>query len=569
MRNIFLLTRLLLKNGQGKQSSEKGENQKRGSRAILYGVLLICLLPVAVLLFHLGEEIHGFLAPAGMETVFMELVFFIASLCIFFFSLSTVMSVFYLSSDVEALLPLPLRPWEIVGTKFLICLLYEYWIVLLLVLPLLLGFGTAGGLGAPYWVCAVLGCIGLPLVPLVYASVLMMLILRVFKNIRNKDFLSYAGYVLALVLTIGLNMAARNVDEIQVEDVQNFLGGSGGMFSVFRILLPNIRFLGEGVQERDPLSMAVFYLISAAFLAVCFLLAQKLYLPVVLGMGESGSKKKKMTAREMEKTVRRRKASVTFGWIEWKKLYRTPAYFMNCVLVGLLWPVLILVLGGISAGTSGDGGELAELAGALLSGQLRPLLSGDPAVAVAVLASGCFAGFLSLMCQVSSTAVSRQGRNFNFLKCIPLSWEKQIRGLSASGIFVGLLGSLPYVLILNTAAVLFGLPPVTLVYSALMTILFVLFVNYQQLFFDILWPKLEWENETAAVKQNYRALLSMLLDAAVAAALIGAGYFGFRVLGIDIHLVTCVLLAVLAALTGIMRHILYTRGAAALSEIEI
>ena len=127
------------------------------------------------------------------------------------------------------LLPLPLRPWEIVGTKFLICLLYEYWIVLLLVLPLLLGFGTAGGLGALYWVCAVLGCIGLPLVPLVYASVLMMLILRVFKNIRNKDFLSYAGYVLALVLTIGLNMAARNMDEIQVEDVQNFLGGSGGM----------------------------------------------------------------------------------------------------------------------------------------------------------------------------------------------------------------------------------------------------------------------------------------------------------------------------------------------------
>ena len=124
-------------------------------------------------------------------------------------------------------------------------------------------------------------------------------------------------------------------------------------------------------------------------------------------------------------------------------------------------------------------------------------------------------------------------------------------------------------LILNTAAVLFGLPPVTLVYSALMTILFVLFVNCQQLFFDILWPKLEWENETAAVKQNYRALLSMLLDAAVAAALIGAGYFGFRVLGLDIHLVTCVLLAVLAALTGIMRHILYTRGAAALSEIEI
>ena len=405
--------------------------------------------------------------------------------------------------------------------------------------------------------------------PMVYAAVLMMLILRVFKNIRNKDFLSYAGYVLAIVLTVALNVAARNLDEVRMEDVQNFIGSSGALSAVFRLFLPTVRFLEAGILEASPLPMVLFYLISAAFVAVCFLLAQKLYLPAVLGMGESGSGKRKMTAREVEKTVRRRKAAATFGWIEWKKLYRTPAYFMNCVLLGLFWPLLILVLAGISLFTSGEGGGIAELLKALTSGQLKPLLSGDAAVAAAVLASGCFTGFLALMCQVSSTAVSRQGKNFEFLKCIPLSWEDQIRGLLSSGIGVGLAGSLPYVLALNVAAVVFGLPPVTLLYSALMTVLFVLFVNYQQLFFDILWPKLNWENETAAVKQNYRVLLSMLLDAAAAAALLGAGYAACTVLDLNIHLVTCTLLAVLAALTAVMRRLLYTRGAAVLSETEL
>lgn len=37
----------------------------------------------------------------------------------------------------------------------------------------------------------ILACLIFPVVPLVYAAVLTMLVMRLFKNIRNKDFLSY------------------------------------------------------------------------------------------------------------------------------------------------------------------------------------------------------------------------------------------------------------------------------------------------------------------------------------------------------------------------------------------
>lgn len=46
----------------------------------------------------------------------------------------------------------------------------------------------------------ILACLIFPVVPLVYAAVLTMLVMRLFKNIRNKDFLSYLGFAASLIL---------------------------------------------------------------------------------------------------------------------------------------------------------------------------------------------------------------------------------------------------------------------------------------------------------------------------------------------------------------------------------
>ena len=116
------------------------------------------------------------------------------------------------------------------------------------------------------------------------------------------------------------------------------------------------------------------------------------------------------------------------------------------------------------------------------------------------------------------------------MKMIPMSYEDQIRGLLSCGIKIGILGSLPYILLINLGAVILGLHPVTLIYSSAITVLFVMAVNYQQLYMDIAHPKLEWETEAAAVKQNYRAMFSMLIDLAIGGALIGLGVLGYRCL---------------------------------------
>ena len=66
---------------------------------------------------------------------------------------------------------------------------------------------------------------------------------------------------------------------------------------------------------------------------------------------------------------------------------------------------------------------------------------------------------MSMFCVISATAMSRKGSEYIYMKCIPMSYHDQIRAMLVSGILISLLGTLPYALVFNIIAVVFGLHP--------------------------------------------------------------------------------------------------------------
>jgi len=164
--------------------------------------------------------------------------------------------------------------------------------------------------------------------------------------------------------------------------------------------------------------------------------------------------------------------------------------------------------------------------------------------------------------------MSRKGSEYIYMKCIPMSYHDQIRAMLVSGILISLLGTLPYALAFNIIAVVFGLHPATLLYTTAITVLFTLFVNYEQLLFDLAFPKLNWENETAAIKSNNRSLISVLIDLTVGAILIGAGYLLYGKLQLNIHITTSVMILLTAVLTFAMRTALFKWGVQVMEHLE-
>lgn len=109
MRNLWILTRFLLKSGPGKSNQKSGKKKafSDGGRIVVYLLLGVCLLPVSVLLFFLGYSGYTFLQPLGLETLLIEFVCAIGMMVIFFYGLPLFLSEYYMDSDLVKLLPLP------------------------------------------------------------------------------------------------------------------------------------------------------------------------------------------------------------------------------------------------------------------------------------------------------------------------------------------------------------------------------------------------------------------------------------------------------------------------------
>lgn len=71
MRNLWILTRFLLKSGPGKSNQKSGKKKafSDGGRIVVYLLLGVCLLPVSVLLFLLGYSGYTFAKPLGNSSV--------------------------------------------------------------------------------------------------------------------------------------------------------------------------------------------------------------------------------------------------------------------------------------------------------------------------------------------------------------------------------------------------------------------------------------------------------------------------------------------------------------------
>ena len=134
---------------------------------------------------------------------------------------------------------------------------------------------------------------------------------------------------------------------------------------------------------------------------------------------------------------------------------------------------------------------------------------------------GSFMGGINM---ISSTAISREGTNAYFMKFIPVPVETQAFAKAACGIIIsavsGWLLLIPLHLVLSYPIYLDLIFVVGSLVSVIMTNLFGILI-------DLLRPKLVWEQEAAAVKQNLNGVISILLSFLLAAVCFGLLYIGW------------------------------------------
>lgn len=475
----------------------------------LFGIMIPMAFLVGVIIYFLTTS----LMQIGGQAQAVELFIHIVSIFSFVFGLNVIFSVFYFSGDIESLLPLPLKSHQIILSKFTAALINESVMEFIILIAAFAGYIIAGGLPLYSWLIAVLGTLTLPIIPLTYCGILAMLMMLFTHRIKNKDtvnkitgFLTVAVIVVLLVM-VG-NIGGLNTDSI----VKSISAPSNGFLAVMNCIFPHVRFITDALSTNSILNFAIYIVINILAVLLFLLIAKGIYFKTVVGMSGSIGSRHKSSVSAIN---RLKNHSVTFSYLakEFKILIRTPAYFMNCILINLLWPVflyLIVILQGqtnfLSPFVNGlnNGDELSYL-------MLIVAVSG---ISVLVTAANC----------ISSSAFTREGKHFAFIKYIPVPYMKQINIKALTSIIISGGCMTLFVII---AGILINLDVGTTALCIVISLLSVCFVSYFGIYMDTVNPKLIWDDELNALRGNYNIFFNMALAILLEAVVCAGAYLLF------------------------------------------
>lgn len=497
MRKLKSLILAMLKNTFSMVDQGK---RKKSSKLLLYGFILlmvVAFLPTLVALHFLTIDAVDLLMPFQQTGVIVALLFNSLALMIFFFGIFLIPAVFYFSRDIETLLALPLKPVDIILSKFTVTLIYEYLTLALFFIPVISGYARAMSPDFLFYLFALIVFLILPIIPLVLAGLIIMLIMWLIPFAKNRDFFNMISGGIALVFALWINYALAGLATVTEGDLINMLiEGNNSLIALFQSFIPNIPFAISAVVNSDMIQLIIALAVTVGIFAGFLLLSQILYFRGVIGVNETSSSRRQLSSKNFSRSTRSQKAVITYLMKELRLLFRTPIYLMNCVSINVLLPVLFIIMTAAFP-------EEEDLLVLIMSIPWDSVMAISLATAFGV----SFGLVMGSMNMVSATAISREGQHVYFMKMIPMDIMDQLHAKSMSGFLLSLIG---LVLTVIPAAFLLKAPWYILVIFTVMAILGSLFINYISIIVDVIHPKLVWETEQAAVKQNINFLFTMM-----------------------------------------------------------
>lgn len=511
MRKFWTLMRVQLKSGA---IATTDGTTKQWKKLLLYLVLLVCMLPTLVLiamLFYYGFDYMRLLDQAGY---LMNVGFLMTAVITFLFSIFAIPSVYYFSKDIDHLLVLPIKPEVILTSKLAVCIVYEYLFAAAVLVPMYISFVLQIGFSFLSFLCFLVIFLTLPIYPLVLSSVLTMVIMRFVPFFNNRDRFNLIGGIIVVAAALGLSFWMQTMETEDMSAVlMALMDGNNSLMQFGTMLFPFVPSAALSCFHGDLLQLLLYLGITAISLVVFLICGKLLYFKGAIGGSETSHSRHTFDQKQLSES-RHHSVFRTYLIKEFKILFRTPVFFTNCVLTALLMPIILTV----AVYTSLQGMDLR----AFITPQL---LESIPNLWCYVLVISFLVGsFMGGINMISSTAISREGTNAYFMKFIPVPVETQAFAKAACGIIIsavsGWLLLIPLHLVLSYPIYLDLIFVVGSLVSVIMTNLFGILI-------DLLRPKLVWEQEAAAVKQNLNGVISILLSFLLAAVCFGLLYIGW------------------------------------------
>ena len=498
----------------------------------VFGIMLPMAFFVGVVIYALTQPLVS--QGAGQNAV--ELFLHLISVFSFIFGLNVIFSVFYFSGDIENLLPLPLRSYQIIGSKFTAALISESVMEFIVIIAAFAGYIIASGRHFWSWIIALFGMFTLPIVPLAYCAIICMLIMLLSGFIKNKDAVNKMTGFLTLAVVVGIAILISNTGGLDTEHLIEALSNPNNpLLNVMNCIFPQVHFLVSSMVNNTFINLIFYIAVNGFAIAFFLIIAEAVYFKTAVGINYTAKTRK--SKDKIISSLKMHNPCVTYLKKEFKILFRTPAYFTNCIIINLIWPVFLYIVYLLNGKTN----FLDEFIYGIHNGN-------EESVLIFILAISALSVLITAANCIASSALTREGKHFAFMKYIPLSYIAQINIKALVSIIISGAGMIIYV---TAAALYLNLGVKITIFCCLVSLLSVSFVSYFGIFMDSVNPKLVWDSELNALRGNYNIFFNMAMAIVIEGITCAGAYLAFSFTNIGSLIIMLSLLILLMILTAV------------------
>ena len=509
IKNIFNLTKIFFKNSFQNPYIIDPKTTKINKKSIFVWLILIVMVGISFLSYEVINE----LVKVGQPILFLNIFFLLFMMIIIFQIILASTNVYFFSKDLEVLLPLPLKSEELLISKFNTIVVNLYFSELMFAFFPLIIYGICTYAGIIYYVYLFLILLIFPILPTLFISIITMFFMKLSKFIKNKDAfqiiitLIFIFIMFALEFKLGSTIINKfdnnsniNTEEV-VETFNQFNEKIKNVYKYFLEINPTIEIIKNYNKLNSIFNLLKIIFIDLLFLILFIFIGKKYYLKNIL-KNNNYYYLNKIQKNNFQKKCKKITIKKSYIKKEFKLLFKNPIFFMQCI-----FPIFILIISLIIITIFTFPNLKAILTSDILGDEID--FSIDLNVICLVLG---IIQFIFTISNVSITSISREGKNANYMKFIPVSFYKQFIYKSIPQIIINML--LTFVILILLKVIL---PEFNLIYLFLIFIIANLFniINSElMVVVDLYKPNLNWKADYEAIKNNnklFQYVLTILI----------------------------------------------------------
>lgn len=485
----------------------------------------------------LSYKIIDFLVQAKQEILFLKIYLPILATIFIFQAILVCTNVFYFSKDLEYILPLPIKPIELLIAKFNNVISITYGMELLLLFAPLVIYGILTVKPLLYYFMMFFVLLIFPVFLILIVSTIMLLIMQLTKFIKNKDIFQI---IIVTILTFILTSTEiyifnsifgekiiniESTQNIEIENaeksLQNLNNKINKLNNYFIIINPCISILTELSFNNICIQIFKLLLLNTIMFILFLFFGKILYLKNLL-KNIAYINKKKNKKKIIKNKYKKNKINKSYKKMEWLKIIKNPTFFLQCIFQYIFIIIIILIIFNMVFPVIIDN--------FIQEDYLNKLGKNDFSLQCICLLLGGVQIIFTLG-NISLTAISREGKDAIFMKYIPVPIFKQFLWKSIPQIFCNLL-----LIIGITFVVTINMPKISIIYyivSIALAMILNIINSFLMLIVDLKKPNLDWITETSVLKDNRNKLYQYVLTILIVLTLL---YFTKIFNNIDIKL---------------------------------